>query len=84
MWLLATFQLMFRAIEMQKEKKLYITLLLLLVFALSGEQPKLREDLRRTATGVMRLLQVDEISDSGSPSRDLGRGIRNLADRLLR
>ena len=52
---------------MLKEKKLYLALLLLLAFALIGEQPKMKQDLRRTATGLMRLLQVDEIVKECGP-----------------
>jgi hypothetical protein len=65
---------------MQKEKKLYLILFLLMVFALIGEQPKLGEDLRRTATVLMDLLEIDEIVFQWGPIvENVGRNIRHLA-----
>ena len=64
---------------MLKEKKLYLILLVLVAFALIGEQPKLEEDLRRTATAVMDLLKVDEIVYEWAPRLEsLGHNVRRL------
>ncbi|MEW6732461.1 MAG: hypothetical protein AB1489_14120 [Acidobacteriota bacterium] len=41
-------------------KKLYFAILLLLVIALIGEQPRLKDDLKRLGTGLSRTLQVNE------------------------
>jgi hypothetical protein len=67
---------------MMKEKRLYLILLLLLIFALSGEHLKWKQDLHRAATGLMHLLQVDELIASGPLPKN--RGIQNLADKMFR
>jgi hypothetical protein len=64
---------------MLKEKKLYLILLVLVVFALIGEQPKLEEDLRRTANAVMDLLKVNEVVYEWGPIvESLSQNVRRL------
>lgn len=47
---------------MLKGKRLYLALALMTIFALSGGQAQLGEDLRKTSTVVGRLLQINGVS----------------------
>ena len=46
---------------MLKERTLYSLLTVLLLFALAGEQPNMKQDLARAQSGVMRVLRVNEV-----------------------
>ncbi len=69
---------------MLQGKKLYPILMLLLVFALIGEQPKLRQDMQRASDRVKTMLQVDEvISGWNSLLNGAGNIYQSLSERLL-
>lgn len=69
---------------MLKEKRLYLALALMIVFALSGGQAQLGEDLRKTSAVVGRLLQINGISCQISSIKSMASSnIKRLTDQLI-
>ncbi|MEW6733496.1 MAG: hypothetical protein AB1489_19365 [Acidobacteriota bacterium] len=70
---------------MWKEKKLHLALVLLLVVAFIGEQPRLQEDLQRARQGISQVLQLNEVAYGWhSFMKVLARSYRDLSFRILK
>lgn len=67
-----------------KEKRLYLALALMIVFALSGGQAQLGEDLRKTSTVVGRLLQINGVScQISSIKKAASSNVKRLTGQLI-